>query len=144
MKKRFSLLCLTMIFGLFASAQSPLGKWKTIDDVTGKARSIVEIYESGGKLYGRVTKLFREPGEDLDPICDKCSGYKHNQKVIGMNVISGLTKSGNEWGGGEIVDPKNGKVYSCYISMESADKLKVRGYIGLSVVGRTQYWYREK
>lgn len=138
----FALMCLFASTQLFA--QSVLGKWKTIDDVTGKPKSIVEIYEYQGKTYGRVVKLFREPSEDQDPVCDKCTDYRKDKKIMGMNVITGLTKSGSEWSGGEIMDPKTGKIYKCYITLESNDKLKVRGYIGVSLVGRTQYWYREK
>ena len=138
----FAFACLLACTQLFA--QSVLGKWKTIDDVTGKTKSIVEIYEYQGKTYGKVIQLFRTPSEDQDPICDKCTDYRKNKKIIGMNVVTGLTKSGSEWSGGEITDPNNGKTYKCYITLESADKLKVRGYIGISMVGRTQYWYREK
>lgn len=126
-------------------AQSPIGKWQTIDDVTGKVRSTVEVYESGGKLYGVVRALHnRTADEDADPICTVCPGSRKGKKVIGMIVLSGLTKSGNEWSGGKILDPKNGKEYDCYISMENADKLKVRGYMGFSMLGRTQYWTRLK
>ena len=138
----FVFACLLASTQLFA--QSVLGKWKTIDDVTGKTKSIVEIYEFQGKTYGKVVKLFRGPTEDQDPICDKCTDYRKNKKIIGMNVVTGLSKSGSEWNGGEITDPNNGKTYKCYITLESADKLKVRGYIGFSMVGRTQYWYRDK
>lgn len=138
----FALMCILVCTQLFA--QNVLGKWKTIDDVTNKPKSIVELYEYNGKVYGKVIKLFREPSEDQDPICDKCTDYRKNKKIIGMNIVTGLSKSGSEWSGGEITDPKTGKTYKCYITLEGADKLKVRGYLGVSVVGRTQYWYREK
>lgn len=144
MKQAIGILTFVLLMCTQLMAQSPLGKWKTIDDVTGKPKSIVEIYEYQGKIYGRIIKLFREPNEDQDPICDKCTDYRKNKKIMGMNVISGLTKKGTEWSGGEIMDPKTGKIYSCYITMEGADKLKVRGYLGVSVLGRTQYWTREK
>jgi uncharacterized protein (DUF2147 family) len=122
-----------------AQRTTPFGKWKTIDDSTGKAKSIVEIYEQGGKLYGKITKLFRGPNEDQDPKCDKCKGAKHNQRVIGMVILEGLKKDGDEWNGGTITDPANGKTYKCKIRVENG-KLKVRGYIGFSLLGRTQYW----
>ncbi|MFN0203350.1 MAG: DUF2147 domain-containing protein [Bacteroidia bacterium] len=125
-------------------AQTPIGRWKTIDDETGKPKSIMKIWEDKGKLYGVVEQLFREPNEDQDPICDKCTDYRKNKKIKGMILLSGLSKSGKEWSGGTITDPNNGKTYSCYISMESPDKLKVRGYIGVSALGRTQYWHRVK
>ncbi len=134
-----------MIFCGNIFAQSPVGKWQTIDDVTGKVRSTVEVYESGGKLYGVVRSLHnRTADEDVDPICEVCPGSRKGKKVIGMIILSGLVKKGTEWSGGKILDPKNGKEYDCYISMENADKLKVRGYVGFSMLGRTQYWNRLK
>ncbi|MBN1959978.1 MAG: DUF2147 domain-containing protein [Deltaproteobacteria bacterium] len=132
-------------FATFANAQelSPVGKWKTIDDNNGKVKSIVEIRESGGKLYGNIIRLFPEPGEDLNPKCDKCEGGRKNQPVLGMNIMWGLTKDGSEWSGGVILDPENGKTYKCYVEpIEGGKKLKLRGYIGFSLLGRTQYWLR--
>ena len=123
-----------------AAPTSPIGKWKTIDDASGKAKSIVEIYDQGGKLYGKIIKLFREPGEDPDPKCDKCTGAKKNQRVIGMVILEGLWQEGDEWKGGTILDPDHGQTYRCKIKLEKG-KLKVRGFIGVSLLGRTQYWH---
>ena len=132
-----------LLFTFFSiNAQSPVGKWNTIDDNTGKERSVVEIFEKDGKLHGKVIKLFREPGEDLDPICEECKGAKKNQKIIGMEILWNLEKEGDEWGDGKIMDPENGKTYGCYIALETPNKLKVRGYLGFSLLGRTQYWIR--
>ena len=122
-----------------ADAASPIGKWKTIDDATHKPKSIVEIYEQGGKLYGKIIKLFREAGEEQNPKCDKCKGDKKDKPVIGMVILEGLWREGDEWKGGTILDPDNGKTYKCYIKLEKG-KLKVRGFIGFSALGRTQYW----
>ncbi len=149
MNKMIKVLPLSLLFMLMAVtalAQSPIGKWKTIDDETNKPKSIVEIYEKDGKLYGKVIKLFREPGEEQNPKCDECDpdDPRYMQPVIGMEILKGLEKDDDEWEDGEILDPKNGSVYDCYIELESADKLKVRGYLGVSLLGRTQYWYREK
>lgn len=130
-------------------AQSPIGLWKTIDDETNKPRSLVRIYEEDGKLYGRVEKLFLEPGEDPDPVCDDCDedDPRYNQRVMGMIVMEGLEREtkgdDSSWEDGKILDPENGKVYGCEASLQSADKLKIRGYIGFSLLGRTQYWYRQ-
>ncbi|MEM6800978.1 MAG: DUF2147 domain-containing protein [Bacteroidota bacterium] len=144
-------LCLSMILlsamssALFA--QSPVGTWKTIDDETGKERSLVEIYEKDGKLYGKVIKLFPLPGDDPNPVCDECDedDPRYMKPVIGLEILQGLEKEDDdEWEGGEILDPKNGNVYSCYIELKGADKLKVRGYLGVALLGRTQYWYRKK
>ncbi len=127
-----------------AQAQSPLGTWKTIDDVEKRAKSLLEIYEVNGKLHGKVIKTFPGPDDDPNPICDQCSGDKKNKPIIGMEIMWDLEKDGDEWEGGKIMDPENGKVYDCYIELVNPTKLKVRGFIGFSLLGRTQYWYREE
>ncbi|MGB3464950.1 MAG: DUF2147 domain-containing protein [Cyclobacteriaceae bacterium] len=119
------------------SAQSIAGKWKTIDDNNGKARSVVEIYEKGGKYFGKVVKLFRDEGEDPNPTCDQCKGPKKGQPIIGMEIITGMEKDGDEYEDGEILDPENGKTYDCKIWIEDGN-LKVRGY--LLFFYRTQTW----
>lgn len=130
-----------LIFSVLAWAQSPIGVWKTIDDETGKAKSHVEIFKkSDGKLYGKVIKILT-PGKE-NAKCTKCSGKKKNQPILGMEILWELKKDGNEWNDGEILDPNKGKEYSCYIELESKDKLKVRGFLGFSFIGRTQYWYK--
>ncbi len=136
---KYILLSFILIFSISANAQDIIGKWKTIDDNTGKARSIVEIYKKGDKVFGKVVKLFREPGEDPDPICEECSGKKKNQKVIGMEIITDMVfdEDDNEYDKGEILDPENGKVYDCKLWVEDG-KLKVRGY--LYFLYRTQTW----
>lgn len=122
------------------NAQDIVGKWKTIDDETGKAKSVVEIYKGGdNKYYGKIIKLFVEPGEDENPKCTECSGNKKNQPVIGMIIISGMEKDDDEWEDGTILDPANGNVYDCEMEIENG-KLEVRGYIGFSFIGRTQVW----
>ena len=115
------------------------GKWKTIDDKTKKPKSIVEIYEQEGKLYGRIVQLFLEPGEDPDPVCDKCKGEQKNKKILGMVIINGLTQKGDAWSKGEVLDPDNGKTYNAKIWLED-EKLKIRGYI--LFLYRTQTWIR--
>ncbi|TRX43014.1 DUF2147 domain-containing protein [Flavobacterium restrictum] len=136
----FYLLFISSI--ITTSAQTVIGKWKTIDDETGKAKSIVEIYEKSGKIYGKVWDILDLAHRNFN--CIKCSDEDKNKPILGMIVIKGLTKEGNEYNSGKILDPKNGKLYKCYITLESKDKLKVRGYIGISLFGRTQYWYRVK
>ena len=123
-------------------SQTVIGKWKTIDDETNKPKSIVEIYEKSEKIYGKVIEII-EP-EHKNKVCSNCSGDDKNKPILGMTVIKGLLKDKTEYNSGKILDPKNGKLYKCYITLESKDKLKVRGYIGISLFGRTQYWYRVK
>jgi len=142
--KNLIIFMVSVALSASAIAQSPIGKWKTIDDFENREKSIVEIYEQNGKLHGKIIKLFRLPDEDPDPVCDQCSGERKDQKVLGMEILWDLKKDGNEWNGGKVLDPKNGRVYDCYIEMESEDKLKLRGFIGFSLLGRTQYWYRSE
>lgn len=119
------------------NAQGIIGQWKTIDDDTGKPRSVVEIYENNGKYYGRIIKLFREPGEEQDPVCDVCPGPQKGKKIIGLEIIRNLIKEDDEYGDGTILDPESGKVYDCKIWLEDGT-LKVRGYIAF--LFRTQTW----
>lgn len=115
------------------------GKWKTIDDETGKPKSIVEIFKkSNGKYYGKVTQLLIKP---TDPNCTHCKDDRKGKPILGMEVIRDLKKNGNEFDGGNITDPKNGKTYKCSIKREG-NKLIVRGYIGFSMIGRNQTWLK--
>lgn len=125
-----------------AQSQSVVGKWKTIDDETGAAKSVVEIYEANGKIYGKVVQILEKGKEDK--LCEECKGDKKNKPIKGLVIIDGLSKNGNEWDGGKIIDPRSGKEYKCAISLENENKLKVRGYVGFSLLGRTQYWTRVK
>ena len=117
------------------------GKWKTIDDETGQEKSIVEIFKkSDGKYYGKVTQLLIKPA---NPNCVDCKDDRKNKPILGMEVVRGLKKDGNEFTGGTITDPKTGKTYKCTIT-RSGDKLNVRGYIGFSLIGRSQTWHKLK
>jgi uncharacterized protein (DUF2147 family) len=140
MKKVFLILTLSIVFQGFS--QTVIGKWKTIDDETGKEKSVVEIFAVKGKIYGKITEIIEVANRDK--ICTECTDEDKNKPILGMVIIKGLNKDGNEYNGGKILDPKNGKLYKCYITLESKDKLKVRGYVGFSLLGRTQYWYRVK
>lgn len=138
----------SILFGLFFMltslmyAQSPIGTWKTIDDETKQAKSYVEIFEKDGKFYGKVTKILTKGKEDAK--CTDCSGALKNKPILGMQILSGLKKDGKEWNGGKIIDPNSGKEYKAKMSLNGNDKLDVRGFIGISLVGRTQTWQRVK
>ncbi|GHG92645.1 DUF2147 domain-containing protein [Comamonas sp. JC664] len=126
-----------------AAANSAVGRWTTIDDETKKPKSVIAIYEENGKLFGKIEKLFREPNEEQNPLCDKCQGSLKDQPIIGMTILRDLKKDDDEWSGGNILDPANGKTYKCKLAVEDGGKkLKVRGYVGMSLLGRTQYWVR--
>ncbi|WP_348823286.1 DUF2147 domain-containing protein [Flavobacterium aestuarii] len=135
-------LVMFFLMAFSVQGQTVLGKWKTIDDETGEAKSIVEVYEKSGKIYGRVVEILR--AEHKKDVCTKCDGAEKNKPILGMVIMNGLKKDGEEYNGGTVLDPENGKKYKCYITLESPDKLKLRGYIGIALVGRTQYWTRVK
>jgi uncharacterized protein (DUF2147 family) len=127
-----------------SSTDSPVGSWTTVDDVTGKPKSVVIIWEQDSKLYGKVQKLVDPDPNDPNPTCDDCEGDQKGKPVVGLRILWDLQKDGDGWSGGTILDPANGKTYKCLISVEEGGKkLKVRGFMGVSVLGRTQYWLRE-
>lgn len=141
----FGLASLALLLASTAMAQAPsaVGRWTTIDDETKKPKSVVLIWEENGKLFGKIEKLFREPNEEQNPLCDKCEGKLKDQPITGMTILRDLKKDDDEWTGGTVLDPANGKTYKCKVAVEDGGKkLKVRGYIGLSLLGRTQYWVR--
>jgi uncharacterized protein (DUF2147 family) len=129
----------------FASADdnSPAGLWKTIDDKTGKERSFVRITENNGVFEGRVEKIYDQPGDDPQHLCKECEGERKDKPIIGMTILWGLKKEGEQYAGGEILDPKNGSIYRAKMKLLSGGKkLEVRGFIGVSVFGRSQTWLR--
>jgi uncharacterized protein (DUF2147 family) len=126
-----------------AETQTPAGTWTTIDDHTHEPRSLVEISERDGALSGRIVRLFRKPGEDANPRCVDCKGDRHNQPVLGMTILWNLHRDGDRWDGGEILDPESGETYRVTLrTSEDGTHLDVRGYIGISLLGRTQVWQR--
>ncbi|KAB8043060.1 DUF2147 domain-containing protein [Janthinobacterium aquaticum] len=144
-----SLMLATLAMGGSAAARgdnlTPVGTWKTIDDTTGKAKSLVVITESNGVLQGKIEKLFRGPDEDQNPKCVSCKDARKDQPIIGMVMLSGLKYDGKEWTGGEITDPATGKVYKSKAELtDGGTKLQVRGYVGVPMFGRSQTWVREE
>ena len=136
--KKTILFTLLLILTLSINAQGIIGKWKTIDDETGKAKSIVEVYKKGDKYYGKIIEI-------LDPTkkknkCKLCEGYRKDQPIMGMEIIKDLEQDDDEFEDGTILDPNNGKIYDCKIWLEDKNTLKVRGYIMFFF--RTQEWHR--
>jgi uncharacterized protein (DUF2147 family) len=137
---------LLLLLPLAAFAQNtPVGKWRTIDDKTGKVKSIVEIYDAGdGTIAGKVLQVLNSD-KGPHPLCDACKGSNHNKPVEGMVITWGLKKEGGSWEDGKILDPKNGKIYSAKMTpVDGGKKLEVRGYLGFSLLGRSQTWQREE
>lgn len=127
----------------FAQEAAPVGLWKSIDDETGKPKALIRISENNGELIGKIEKLFRAPDEEQNPKCDKCEGARKDQPIIGMTILWGMKQDGDEYNGGQILDPANGKTYKSKMSFgDSSKELNVRGYIGMPMLGRTQTWIR--
>lgn len=120
---------------------SPVGMWQTFDDKTGKARALVRIYDVGGKLFGRIEQTFTPGGEHR--VCVPCRDERKNQPVVGLVIIRNLERNDDEYTGGDILDPESGSVYRCKMHLEQGgSRLVLRGYIGFSLLGRTQTWQR--
>jgi uncharacterized protein (DUF2147 family) len=125
----------------FSAEPGILGRWKTIDDKTHKPAAIVLIYEQNGRFFGKIeVNLKRER-----TVCDLCKGDLKNKPIVGLVFLRDLKPEGNgEYGGGNIVDPDSGSVYRCKAKLtDGGQKLIVRGYIGISLFGRSQTWLRE-
>ena len=134
----------TVLPVLAADDMSPVGLWKNIDDKTGKPKALIRISETNGVLEGKIEKLFRPAEQEQNPLCVKCEGALKDQPIIGMAFLSGLKKSGDEYSGGQIVDPENGSVYKSKMTLsDGGKKLNVRGYIGVPMLGRSQVWIRD-
>ena len=126
----------------WAQSDTPVGLWKTIDDETKQARSLVRITESGGQLSGKIEKIL---SDKPDAVCDACSGELKDKPVLGMMILRGLKKGSDWWEGGTILDPNNGKTYRSQArTVDGGAKLEVRGYIGTPLLGRSQTWIREQ
>ena len=129
---------------LHAGELSPIGRWRTFDRATGAQNGVIEITDKDGTLEGRVVKMIAMPGDPANPVCHKCARPDKDQPVLGMTVLKGLKHEGNAWVDGTILDPHTGYVYGSEIRLdESGTKLFVRGYLGISLMGRTVTWIRE-
>ena len=136
-------LALAVAAPAYAAEMTPVGTWTTIDDATGKPKSIVQITESNGTLEGKVLEVLQSE-QGAHPICKECDGERKDKPVEGMVIIWGVSKDGDVWDGGKILDPKNGKTYKVKLTpMEGGNKLDVHGYIGFALLGRSQVWERK-
>ncbi|SIT36446.1 putative signal peptide protein [Paraburkholderia piptadeniae] len=128
----------------FAQADSPVGTWQTIDDHTGQPKALVQItQDANGTLSGKVIKGLN-PNDQPDRRCTSCTDARKDQPILGMTIINDMKKDGDNWDGGQILDPENGKLYKCKMHVEDGgQKLVVRGYIGVSLLGRSQTWVRQ-
>ena len=140
MKPKLTLIITLFLLTSFANAQTVLGKWKTFDDKSGDAKSIVEITKRDGKIYGKVIELLNPKMKDMK--CKDCPGSDKDKPVEGIEVLKGLSQNGDKYDDGKILDPSSGKTYKCTLQLDGKNTLKVRGYIGFAALGRTQVWQR--
>jgi uncharacterized protein (DUF2147 family) len=138
-------------FSLSASAQavpksnpalaSPVGRWKTVDDSTGKVKSIVAIREENGKLFGTIQELFDPPVPH--PTCYLCTGDLKDRPLEGLQILWDFAPDGSQWSGGQVLDPETGKIYRASMALEDGGKkLRLHGYFLVTLLGRTEHWLR--
>lgn len=130
-----------LIFGVSMTHAQVTGKWKFTDEQDGQEKSIVEIYEVNNLYNGRIVELLPSSRRTH---CEKCYGDLKGKPLTGMVVLYDLKKTSNGGRDGKLLDPGSGKVFSCYIELESQDRLKLRGYLGIPSVGKTLYYNRVK
>ena len=127
---------------LAADSSSPIGEWKTFDDKTGKARAIVRIYEQDGRLFGKIERSLMPGAESR--VCAVCTDDRKDQPMLGLVIIRNMRRIDDGYAGGDILDPDTGSVYRCKFHLEeNGAKLVLRGFIGISILGRTQTWERQ-
>lgn len=138
----FVLLCLLPLAAL--AQNTPIGRWRSIDDATGKPKAVIEVSEAdNGTLSARIVQLI-DTSDGRNPLCDACTGARRNKPILGMTIAWGLKPQGKVWSGGRILDPENGKEYSVkFTPVAGGKKLEVRGFLGVALLGRTQIWVRE-
>jgi uncharacterized protein (DUF2147 family) len=128
---------------LRAADQSAVGLWEQVDEKSGKPESWFRIAEKNGIYEGTIVKMFLKPGEDPNWTCDKCEGDERGKPVLGLALIKGMHRNGNLYESGTIMDPRDGSVYKAKMTLsEDGKTLEVRGFLGFSLLGRSQYWNR--
>ena len=139
--KIFSLFIVFQVIAIQVSTAQLTGRWKTVGDQDGTEKSIIQIYEKDGQLYGKVEKLLPAAKHTH---CDQCPGELKNKPIEGMVILRDMKKTSLGGTNGKIMDPSSGKTFNVSMELQETDKVKVRGYIGVPTIGRTQYWYRVK
>jgi uncharacterized protein (DUF2147 family) len=142
MRLAAALLAAPMLALAQPAPDTPVGLWRTIDDATGRPRALVRVFEQDGRLFGRIEKGLA-PDAPAGAVCDLCTDERKGKPKIGLTIIRDMRRDGDTWEGGDILDPDNGKVYRCRLRLADGNRtLEVRGYVGISLLGRTQMWER--
>lgn len=128
----------------FADGMTPAGVWQIIDDKSGEPKALITITEKDGEFVGALTRSLGRR-DALDRVCSACTDWRKDHKLQGLQIIRGLHKEGDEYTGGKILDPDSGTEYGCKVKVvDGGKKLEVRGYLGVTLLGRTQTWVREE
>jgi uncharacterized protein (DUF2147 family) len=136
----FAIVFTALYLSMAYAQETPVGNWTTIDDKTGQKRAVIHFTLNEGALNGTVEDVYPQPGDS--GICSACPGEFKDKQIKGLQIIWGLKEKGEgTWEGCYILDAKSGKIYHVKMSMQG-DKLHVRGYIGIALLGRTQIWER--
>ena len=146
MKKQIISVLFFSVLSSLAFAEDITGLWQTIDDKTGAPKGQVEIRkEANGTFVGKVTKITPRTGYTPKEICVDCPAPYTNKPILGMDVLTGLKQGqGSNYVNGRILDPNTGKIYSMKAKLSANGKrLHLRGYVGVSALGRNQIWIRE-
>lgn len=141
MKKRL-LIFILLILSFSINSQAVLGKWNNRDEKTGKIDSVVEIYKKDGLVYAKIIDIMNP--ELKNAFCTLCKGSVKNKPALGLHVLYKLEKKRNKWVGGYGLDPRTGHYFNVYIKLVNPNKLKIRGYAGIPIFGKTVYWDRVK
>tara|TARA_B110000902_G_scaffold264003_1_gene344367 strand:+ start:2194 stop:2655 length:462 start_codon:yes stop_codon:yes gene_type:complete len=138
MKKKLTIFLL-IAFSSTMNAQTIFGNWLS-KNKDGTFDSVIKVYKKDGKVVAKIIEI--KDTSRQNAVCELCEGKNKNKPILGLNILTGLEKQDDEWSGGTILDPRNGEVYQCYIELVKPNKLKLRGYIGISLFGKTAYWER--
>lgn len=139
-----ALMCASCLSSAFASEPSAAGRWIQVDERDGFPRSIIRIEERQGEFEGYIERVFPYRPGDPDVVCEKCSDSRKGQKLLGMKIITGLRRNANRYESGQILDPGSGSIYQAKMTLSADGKtLEVRGFVGISLLGRSQTWLRD-
>jgi uncharacterized protein (DUF2147 family) len=128
---------------LLAADPTAVGLWEQVDENSGKPESWFKIVERNGAYEGNIVKIFQKPGEDENWVCHKCEGAEKGAPVLGLALIKGMKRNGMSYEDGTIMDPRDGSIYRALMKLSpDGQKLEVRGYLGISLFGRSQVWNR--
>ena len=132
---------LILLFTVYINAQTVIGKWNSRDENTGEVDSVIEVYEKNGKVFGKIIDIIDQKNKVA--LCTLCTGSKKDKPVLGLHILYKLEHNGNQkWSGGYGLDPRKGNYFNVYIKLINPNKLKIRGYAGIPLFGKTVYWER--